>query len=291
MGAQENFYEALDFKYAEVGTAMQVIDRMNPGRVKFSIPVLTPNLNNNATSTNKVIQKSKTNLVNEDNKAVDVSNIEIANYLYIEIPLELCALPGSYQDITGQFNGYEANTGNSACTIEGNIVVNGTARITGSLRFSGSISGTCTPYGSLNGGSFSNTGAITGSTSLSGTGRISGTLYNTGSRNNVGVQSIMGTLGTTLNNKSRYIPMYSKWLIIFIGGDISCPVVVCRLPNDAGTPVTESELITYDKIDQNIDIDKYPDLDLDDFIIGEPDFDLGQNEIEEPEPVEPDEAE
>lgn len=274
MGAQENFYESLDFRYAEVATAMQIIDRMNPGRVKFSIPVLTPNLNTNATNSNKIIQKNKSNLINDNPAAVDVSNIEIANYIYIEIPLELCALPGAYYNITGQFGGYQSNNGSGSCTIHGKFNINGTARITGSLKFSGTISGSCIEHGPVSGASFSNSGGITGSTSISGTGSLVGTIVDGANRSNVGIQSIQGSLGTILNNKSRYIPLYSKWLVMFVGGDISCPVVICRLPDSAGVPVTETEEIKYDEIDQNKLIEKYPDLDLEDFIIDNPNFDI-----------------
>ena len=43
---------------------------------------------------------------------------------------------------------------------------------------------------------------------------------------------------------------------MFVGGDISCPVVICRLPDSAGVPVTETEEIKYDEIDQNKLIEK-----------------------------------
>lgn len=36
----------------------------------------------------------------------------------------------------------------------------------------------------------------------------------------------------------RYIHKNSKWLIMFIGGDIACPCIVCRLPDSAGNPIT-----------------------------------------------------
>lgn len=274
MGAQENFYESLDFRYAEVGTAMQIIDRMNPGRVKFSIPVLTPNLNTSTTSTNKIVQKDKSNLVNDNPDPVDVSNIEIANFLYVEIPLELCALPGAYHNITGQFTGYEADAGIGECSIHGNFRINGTARITGTLKFVGTVGGSCVEGGPVSGASFNSSGGITGSTSIEGVGSLIGTVVSEANRNTTAIQSIQGSLGTVLNNKSRYIPLYSKWLIIFIGGDIACPVVVCRLPNDAGVPVTETEEIEYEEIDQNKYIEKYPDLDLENFVIDTPNFDI-----------------
>ena len=44
MASQSDYYGNVDLRYAEVGIAMQKIDRMNPGMVKFSIPTLTPGM-------------------------------------------------------------------------------------------------------------------------------------------------------------------------------------------------------------------------------------------------------
>ena len=68
--AQNNYYDNLDLRYGEVGIAMQVIDRMCPGRVEFIIPVLTPNMRTNTKQVNKVIQKDKSNIQNDNAAAV-----------------------------------------------------------------------------------------------------------------------------------------------------------------------------------------------------------------------------
>ena len=44
--------------------------------------------------------------------------------------------------------------------------------------------------------------------------------------------NIKGTATFTLNNVNRYIEKNSRWLIGFIGGDMSMPAVICRLPDD-----------------------------------------------------------
>jgi hypothetical protein len=61
--------------------------------------------------------------------------------------------------------------------------------------------------------------------------------------------SVLSATGTTLNGttkvegkmlikpveRDRYIEKNSKWLIVFIGGDINKPRVICRLPDDGFT--------------------------------------------------------
>lgn len=281
MGAQQGYYDNLDLKYPEIGIAMQVIDRLQPGRVAFSIPVLTPNMNNTSKTSTKVIQRDKSNIQNDNRDAVDVSDIEVSNVLYIELPRELCALPGAYYDVSGRFNGVQDGSGNGSITIHGNLIANGTASINGRLKFSGNINGSCSIGGPVRGASFSGSGSIQGASSFSGTGSIQGTITSSASRNNVGIQSIDGRLGMNLNKSSRYIPAGSKWLIAFIGGDISCPVVVCRLPDSAGSPVTEDSPIDYSTIDGNEGVDPFPDMDLEDFEIIPPIFEEDEEEEEQ----------
>ena len=65
---------------------MTRIDRINPGSVPFCIPILTPELNTSTMQDSKIVQRSKSNLDNENPDAVEVSDIETSNYVYITIP-------------------------------------------------------------------------------------------------------------------------------------------------------------------------------------------------------------
>ena len=197
--SQTNYYDTgnIDLKYMEIGIALQQIDRMNPGSVPFCIPSLTPNENKTTVTEKKIIQKSKVNIVTDNAAAVDVSNIELSNAIYITIPKELVALPGARYDIEGTIIGFEGHSGNVFISGDlrglGTVIPSGVTP--GSIDVNGSVSGTPTTYEFTNG-------------------------------------SINGTLDLTLNDKDRYIPTNSRWLIAFIGGDVSMPVVVCRLPDE-----------------------------------------------------------
>jgi len=86
----ESFYNSLDLRYPEVAIALEDIYVKSPGFVPFSIPVLTPTKGSSIENSNKVIQRDKSNLVNDDKDAVDVSDIEISNATYINLPSALC---------------------------------------------------------------------------------------------------------------------------------------------------------------------------------------------------------
>ena len=181
-----NFYDTLDLKYPEIGIAMQDIDRLNPGRVKFIIPVLTPDMDTSKVVEQKVHQ-TKSNLKNAD-RNLEIENISIPNYIEIPIPKELCAVS------EGDFN-----------------VSEGTISLTGG---SSSISDA---YQS-GAGSVSELSGF-----ISVTGSISGTL-------NITNGNVRGTLNITPSD--RYIEKGSKWIIVFVGGDITKPRVISRYIDD-----------------------------------------------------------
>ncbi len=206
-----DFYEDLDLKYAEIGIAMSAIDRLNPGSIPFSIPVLTPNMSTSTSTTNTVIQVSKTSLTNTDSTGVDVSSISISNYINITIPRELCALPGTTYDVEGTLamsGTYKIDSGTVS-------IEDASASVT-SLNASGSIS---TLTDSINvSGSISNIDINNGD--------ISGTVLFDTEQDQANVQGTLTLTPTT----ERYIPSGSQWVIMFIGGDITMPRVVARLP-------------------------------------------------------------
>lgn len=191
--AENNYYDSssVNMKYLEIGIALDPIDRMNPGLVPFCIPVLTPNSSKNTSTSTKIIQKSKTNIFTENKDAVDVSNIEIGNTIYIEIPKELTSLPGAIYDVKGTLD----------IVGDGSININ-----TSHMEGTGTVS------------------ELLGKIDVSGStqGNMQITIHNT---------TVTGTLDLTLNDSNRYIPANSRWLISFIGGDMSMPCVVCRLPD------------------------------------------------------------
>lgn len=233
-----NFYSSgnMDLKYLELGIALQKIDRMNPGVVPFCIPVLTPTMNQNSKVDNKVIQANKTNIVSENSAAVDVSNIQISNYINIEIPKELCCLSAPIYDIDGDViidGKYTLDNGSHNITIKGNINASGSNSFSGTENISGSIylypttTNYLYNYRASNGSVNANTN---GNINMNGT--ISGTESVLSGHGHINIDgTIVGTIRTILNDENRYIEEGSKWLIAFIGGDVSMPRVICRLPD------------------------------------------------------------
>lgn len=141
MADMTNFYEDLDLKYPEIAIAMQDIDKVNPGKVLFSIPILTPGSDTNKITEEKIRQDSR-QLANKDMRPVDIQTITKTNYIEIEVPSELC------------------------CTFNDEFKI----------------------------------------------------LHN---NSNANVQII------PIN---RYIPKGSKWIVVFLGGDVTNPRIIARCP-------------------------------------------------------------
>lgn len=191
--SESNYYDSanISMKYLEIGIALSVIDRMNPGKIPFCIPSITPNTNKSSTTDKKIIQASKTNILTDNKDAVDVSNIEVSNYIYIDIPKELTALPGAVYDVSGDL---DIKGSGDESIVSANIAGTGlVSERLGKIDVHGGVSG-----------------------------NISSINLNT---------KVNGKLDLVLSNEYRYIPQNSKWLISFIGGDMSMPCVICRLPD------------------------------------------------------------
>lgn len=90
MNSIESFYDNMDLKYPEIGIAMQQIDRLNPGEVKFIIPILTPNMDNSKLVESRAYQ-TKDNLKNK-NKNIEIETLQITNYITIKVPREVCSM-------------------------------------------------------------------------------------------------------------------------------------------------------------------------------------------------------
>ena len=203
MSDMTNFYDELDLKYPEIAIAMQDIDRVNPGKIKFSIPILTPSMDNNTVKENTERQNTS-NLMNADKKGLDIQNIKMSNYIEIPVPSELCTLDsGTYEIVEGTINISNASeslsgSANGNSNISGNIAGSGTvSEYTGSINVNGSVKGTMTING-LN---------ISGTTNLIG-GQVNGSI--------------------TIIPTDRIIPAGSKWIVVFIGGDITKPRIIGR---------------------------------------------------------------
>lgn len=191
MDTAENFYNDLDLKYPEIGICIEDIDRTDPGKRKFIIPVLTPNYSSSSEYTGKIHQNSA-NLENADKSNIEIGNIDVSNVVQIEIPKELCSL------IEGDWKIIDPGTRSIV------DLTNGTETITGAnLAGSGSV---------IEGGSFNVSGHVSG-----------GTLSVTNS-------DIEGVVHLFPTEEYRWIKKNSRWVIVFLGGDITKPAVIARLP-------------------------------------------------------------
>lgn len=208
----DNFYETLDLRYPEIAIALEDIDRCNPGKIKFCIPILTPNMPQTPEYEEKVTL-DKGSLINKDKGAVEVSNIEFTNYIEIEIPRELCALahctynvldhPNSYITSDDAYNKQEGIVRNEGCP--------GCPGAPGSSGCSEGCSG-CPGAPGAPGCESGNYIDVHGHAEMN---HITG---------------LVELCPVDEGDDYRYIRKFSKWLVMFIGGDINKPAVICRLP-------------------------------------------------------------
>ena len=89
MNTMYDFYDKMDLKYPEIAIAMDDIDRMNPGEIRFAIPILTP-LMDNSKPVVDTIRQTKSNLRNDPSVKLEVDNIRITNFISIRVPQEFC---------------------------------------------------------------------------------------------------------------------------------------------------------------------------------------------------------
>lgn len=183
--ADLNYYENLDLRYPEIAIALEDIDRCNPGVIKFSVPILGPDQPQFPEHEELVIQ-TNSNIVNKNKSEVEISNINIKNYISIEIPKELCAL--------------------AHCTYN----------ILDHPSFINSPEAYNTQKGTVLGAGLSCGGG--NSIDVKGTAKLNH------------VTGLIELCPVDEGNDYRYIRKPSKWLIMFVGGDVNKPAVICRLP-------------------------------------------------------------
>lgn len=213
--ANENYYDNLDLKYPEIAIAIQSIDRMNPGKVKFVIPALTPDYSSTE-EISKTIMQNKQNIQNYNKDLLTVGKISMVNYIEIYLPRELTVYLGQEYTLTGTIE----IEGNSESTATGAIAQTSSE---GAINFSNA---TINANGTVDdeGGNINVTGSISGS---NGTLSISGPITGTINLNGTGSYNI--TEGKiTLTPTDRYIAKGSKWVVIFVAGDINKPQIIGR---------------------------------------------------------------
>ena len=213
--SNQNFYQDLDLRYIEIGYNMAVIDRCNPGFVPFNIPVLTPQMDNTSMKDTTVIQRDKSNIQNASVGSVEVSDLEMSNYIYITVPRELCTHPDGWYDIEGtvSLSGHTTMSNGSMNMTNGFISHNETFD---NITIRGTVS--------------EEAGYVGGSGSANGTITFSGNHNYSASHNYSTIDShIDGRIKIT--PVDRYIPIGKKWAICFLGGDVNMPVVIARLPD------------------------------------------------------------
>ena len=89
MNTMYDFYDKMDLKYPEIAIAMDDIDRVNPGTIRFSIPILTPLMDNTNPTTN-TIRQNVSNLRNDKSVKLEIEDIRVTNFISIRVPQEVC---------------------------------------------------------------------------------------------------------------------------------------------------------------------------------------------------------
>lgn len=172
MNDMSDFYDSLDLKYPEIGIAMDDIDRTNPGVIRFSIPILTPDMGKTEPEENQIHQEP-TNLKNKE-KNVEVADIQMNNYVPIRVPREVCGFVGDWhKSLEGDLSLNSANMDGGGSVIDG-----------GSIAV---VGGAYTP-------------------------------------NATGTQH--------WDPVDKIIKAPSKWIIVFVGGDVTKPRVIARYTED-----------------------------------------------------------
>ena len=192
-----NFYETLDLRYNEIAIAKDTIDRIDPGPIRFIIPVLTPNMSSTSIVEDK-IRLNSSNLMNRDTKP-EIEDLKLTNFVTIIIPKELCAFVGGVFEVQEDQPLFVYPRQSVLHFREGDAYTDNAHQVG-----SGSVSD---PGNSIN-----------------VNGYVEGVL-----RVKDGIPS--GFLN--LMPVDRYIYEPSKWILTFIGGDATKPRVLARFPEDA----------------------------------------------------------
>lgn len=197
MNDVSNFYETLDLRYNEIAIAKDTIDRIDPGPIRFIIPVLTPNMSTTDIEEDK-IRLNDGNLMNRDTKP-EIEDLKVTNYVRIIIPKELCAFVGGVFEVEEDEPLFVYPRQSVLHFREGNAYTDKAHQVG-----SGSVSDP---------GDYINVN-----------GYVEGVLK---------VKDSIPSGFLNLMPVDRWIYEPSKWILTFIGGDVTKPRVLARFPEDA----------------------------------------------------------
>ena len=192
-----NFYETLDLRYNEIAIAKDTIDRIDPGPIRFIIPVLTPNMSSTSIVEDK-IRLNSSNLMNRDTKP-EIEDLKLTNFVTIIIPKELCAFVGGVFEVQEDQPLFVYPRQSVLHFREGDAYTDNAHQV-----------------GS---GSVSDPG-----NSIDVDGYVEGVLR---------VKDSIPSGFLNLMPVDRYIFEPSKWILTFVGGDVTKPRILARYPEDA----------------------------------------------------------
>lgn len=141
---------------------------------------------NQAIPTTTTVVQNSSNIISENSAAAGVSNLTVSNYIEIKLSREVCTLYGGAFTITGDVSGTINSSWSGSAS---------SAEIKGSINID---TGTASGKFTASGGSINLTSAHMKITS----GKVN------------------------LVPSDRYIKKGSKWIVVFIGGDITKPQIL-----------------------------------------------------------------
>ena len=200
MHSTSNFYDNLDLKYPEIAIALDKIDRVDPGEIRFIIPILTPNMDIESAK-EETVHLDSSKLKNADKSLVEISNLTKKNFIKLKLPKELCAFVG------GAYNVLEDEDRDKRHSI---VYLRNAKMVTEDAHQSGG-------------------GFVAEGGSFDVTGQVSGKMkYDEG--------EMTGRLKLIPTDEFRYIKAGSRWIVVFVGGDITKPRIIARCPEDDDEP-------------------------------------------------------
>ena len=234
MGTSVNtYYDDLDLKYPELAIAMDIIDITNPGKIRFSIPVLTPNMNRDIPQ-DDVEHQTNSDIINADRSSISIQNITMSNYMKIEVPAEVCGkLGGSYwisesdADVKGKLSAlvpkYIPSTALKVPGLDKYKVKPSSVNVDWK---SDKVHYSANGLVSDPGGVIDVVGTVEEGHHFEMSGEDAVLTLDTTTEKNEIVKISHIPLKIMPTPDRRYIKKKSKWIVLFIGGDVSKPKII-----------------------------------------------------------------
>lgn len=195
--------------YPTIAICIENMDRLKDKEYKFTIPFLNFNMNASEEEKDEIKNQGITNIAND--KKVSIGKVEINNYFMIYVPKELMSINQTNIGIDGYVEGMGSNISNlsynSSNIDNGNF--NTSITIPPHTESSYTISNIIMSIIRFGAGVISNIKQSYDSIKLK---------IHTTYKNN----------GITIEPKDRIIKKGSKWIVIFIDGDLSKPAIIAR---------------------------------------------------------------